>query len=124
MTEIFLQKFTRRILACGMLLTSFFLLLGGGLYLGEMGNEIVSLKTFHSQFNTGISLYSFWEDLLNLSPEGFIELGLFILVITQVIRVGIVVWFFTSIKDRFFSCISLFILLLLIGAFVIPLYWI
>lgn len=108
-----LEKKMGTILLVGTLLALALVIIGGGWYLIENGaaplqTELLSVS--HDQ----TSLTQILEKALSLSPISLIELGLLTLVATQVIRVGLLVWFYFRLHDYWFVLISLFVFLVLV----------
>lgn len=108
-----LEKKMGTILLVGMLLALALVMMGGGWYLIENGSaplqtELLSVN--HDQ----TSLTQILEKALSLSPISLIELGLLTLVATQVVRVGLLVWFYFRLHDYWFVLISLFVFLVLV----------
>jgi uncharacterized membrane protein len=101
------------ILTIGMLISVCFVLIGGCLYLLQFGNDTIQNELKPPTFYvTNVQLI--WQQALVFSPLGLIELGLLALVGTQVVRVGLLVFFYSITKDYIFTLISLFILLTLL----------
>lgn len=94
---------------------SLLLVAGGGIfYLSLHGSEIVSFSTFHQEPQTLTSIRGILRDAISLAPRGIIQLGLLVLLLTQVLRVILTTWFFAKIHNSVFVWISLFILAVLI----------
>ena len=103
----------------GLLLSMLIVLVGGTLYLIQNGSSLVHYQVFkghHNNFHT-------YSGIINaaraFSAVGIIQLGLLILVFTQVLRVALTVWLFIKEKDYPFIGISLFIL----GILIYSLFW-
>ncbi len=97
----------------GILLSLILVLIGGILFLFQEGTQsldqaLLQIGNYH------ITVKQIWHTLLTFSPIGLIELGLYLLVMTQVLRVAMLVGFYGFIRDYWFTCISLFILVVLI----------
>jgi len=60
------------------------------------------------------SIQETWQLALSFSPHGLIELGLLLLIATQMLRLALLCGFYTAIHDYKFSFICLFILWVLI----------
>lgn len=106
-----------RILLAGIIISTCLVLLGGCFYLWQHGTNLVNFETLRlppqpTSFSAIISLAT------SFTPLGIIELGLLILVITQSIRVAILLIFYIVNKDYPFTFISLFILIILIYSLV------
>lgn len=104
------------ILTIGMFLSASLVLLGGTIFLFQHGSESINTQLMQSDaYHTNIK--HILQAVFSFSPVGIIELGLVILIATQMIRVGLLVWFYGIIRDYWFSCISLFILIVLVYSF-------
>lgn len=101
-----------RLLLVGIIISFFFIIWGGALYLIEYGRSTVSYHTFLPS-PTSVSVWNVLQTL-NSSPHSLIQLGLIILVFTQVLRVAVTAWFFLQLKDYIFTAVSVFILGVLI----------
>ncbi len=67
------------------------------------------------------SLQSLYAGLLKVEPFAIIELGIFVLIATPVLRVLTSIFIFAAEKDRMFVAITLFVLaVLLFSFFVVP----
>ncbi len=83
------------------------------MYLLQFGSNNMHTELVETtSYATNMTLI--WHTALSFSPLGLIELGLLTLVVTQIMRVGLLVWFYSATQDYLFALISLFILLALI----------
>lgn len=103
-----------RLLLIGVLVSFAMVLIGGSLYLLKHGTDIVHYQSFHGEPQVYKSITDIFSDAFTFSSLGLIQLGLLILVITQVLRVGLTAWLFIQLRDNVFVYISLFILFVLI----------
>lgn len=103
-----------RLLLIGVLISLFFIISGGILYLFKHGNDLVHFHTFRGEPVQFSSIWRIWENAFSFSALGLIQLGLLILVFVQVLRVALTTWYFIKINDKTFTWISLFILTVLI----------
>lgn len=96
----------------GTLLSAGLVALGGILYLLRYGNQPIQ-----SELNRSAAYAMTPESvqtLASFSAVNLIELGLLCLVATQVLRVMLLVGFYAYLRDRWFTSISLFILVVLL----------
>jgi len=100
--------FIGSIMLIGALVSAVFALLGGVAYLMEHGNDIANYEKFNPLLSHVKNYFS---------PNGFIELGIFTLVFTQLLRVALVTWLFIKEKNWAFVIFSLFVLAILIASF-------
>lgn len=105
------------LLTIGMLFSAILVLIGGVLYLLQHGSDPMQTEVISSNAYQ-ISIKHLWHRPQTFSAITIIELGLLALVATQILRVGLLAWFYTAIKDSKFALISFFILLMLIYSFV------
>jgi uncharacterized membrane protein len=101
------------ILLTGTLLAGGFVLIGGIFFLWQHGSaplrsELIYSSHFH------VSFTEMWYLLQHNTAVGLIELGLISLVMTQLLRVALLCWFYTVTRDIPFAAISIFILGVLI----------
>lgn len=101
------------LLMIGMLLSAGLVLLGGSLYLIQHGTETLHTELLQVN-NYHITVELIWKNALALTPLGIIELGLLVLIGTQVLRVALLVGFYAFTRDVWFTVISLFILITLL----------
>lgn len=90
------------ILALGTLFSLLLVMTGGGLYLLQHGNEMMNTESLQT------TIYPFF------SPLGMIKSGLVALIATQILRIGLLVWFYAVLRDYRFTFISFFILAVLL----------
>lgn len=109
-----IQREMSIILLLGIGLATFLLLLGSGLYLWQEGNKNFALEQLHSNALQTSSIPSLF------SPLGLVALGLFTMVLTQVLRVALLVFFYIKTRDLLFALFSLFILFVLIYSLLWP----
>jgi uncharacterized membrane protein len=99
-----IQREISVILFLGIILATLLLVLGAGLYLWQEGN-----KNFTAELANTLQTAPAWP-----SPLGIITLGLFTMVLTQVLRVALLAIFYIKTRDISFAAFSLFILAVLI----------
>lgn len=113
-----MEELISMVLIIGTLLSAAFVIIGGTLYLLQNGSENVHTELLQNNAYP-TSIKQIWIIALSFSPLGMIELGLLLLVATQILRVGLLAWFYAYIRDYRFTCMSLFILLMLLYSFVL-----
>ena len=77
-----------------------------------MQSDLVALTT------SGTTLTFTWKSIFSFTPINMINLGLLVLVFIEILRVALLGWFYYSIKDKWFTFISIFILLILLYSFI------
>lgn len=111
-----LQEIMGILLLIGISLSASLVCIGGLLFLWQHGGE--SIQTEWMQLSTApINRSSIWQLAFSFTPLGMIELGLLLLVFTQIIRVALLCGFYAVIKDYWFTFISTFILCVLVYSF-------
>ncbi|EKD72479.1 MAG: hypothetical protein ACD_45C00665G0005 [uncultured bacterium] len=108
------------ILIISVFLSVTIVIIGSICYLTAHGGEHIDVLI--SSPAQPITLTAISQLLLKQSSIGLIELGLFILVTTQILRVALLAWFYGATKDYPFLLISIYILAILIGSFFINKY--
>lgn len=111
-----IQILISRILTTGTLLAASLVLIGGMIFLYQSGHQPV-MSVLNQPMAHFSSLLSTWDAARAFSPLGIVELGVITLIITQLLRVGLLVWFYASIRDHYFTIISLFVLAILLYSF-------
>lgn len=106
-----IEKIMSVILSIGLMISVSLVMLGGGIYLFQHGHENIHFDVVNPVYSTNPQLIL--ENALYFSPFGIIQLGLLVLVVTQIARVGLLVWFYGAIRDYWFLFISLFVLVVL-----------
>lgn len=107
-----------QLLLIGLLISLLLTAVGGGLYLYRHGNEVTNYQVFQKETHP-VTSRKIWKDALTLSPYGIIQLGILILVLTQLLRVALVAAYYFRIFDHKFMFLSLFIL----GVLIYSLFW-
>lgn len=104
------------LLTLGTLISAALVIFGGTLYLIKYGSDPV-----HFEWMTNNNYQLNLKRILFMSTSVYsltiVEVGLLLLVGTQILRVGLLVWFYAKMRDYWFTAISLFILLTLIYSF-------
>lgn len=108
------------VLRAGLWLSVVIVLMGGSLYLLQNGGHLIHYQVFEQGSKANLSALSeIWGDVFSFSARGIIELGLLVLVFTQVLRVVLTAWMFFVVRDYFFTIISLLIL----GVLIYSIFW-
>jgi uncharacterized membrane protein len=108
-----MQNIMGMILLTGTIISVILVIIGGTMFLAENSNmllktELLSPTHYHINF---IEMHQFLHQHTSI---GLIELGLLCLVMTQLVRVALLIWFYIMTRDWTFSFISLFILCVLV----------
>lgn len=105
------------VLTVGTFVSAAIVLFGGIFFLAQYGDDTVQTELLIS-VPGHIDAQYIWHALTTFSSLGIIELGLLSLVATQILRVGLLVWYYASIKDYYFFWICSFVLLVILSTFI------
>lgn len=108
-----LQLLIGKFLLAGLLITLIITIFGGAYYLFQHGEEINNYRIFQKE-PRGYSSIQIWQNAFTFSAAGIIQLGILILILTQLFRVALTAWYFFRLKEQKFVWLSLFILAILI----------
>lgn len=103
-------------MSIGTIVSIILILFGGVIYLALNGRYPIHYQTFQQPTPQLTTYKGVWNNLLS-SPLAWIQCGLLMLVVLQIVRVALTAWLFIKIKDVYFAMISLFILAVLVFAF-------
>lgn len=113
LSEIQVKFWLSVILQIGIFLSIVLVLVGGAEFLWLHGSESLH-SALISTTNYNINIVTIWQSQHIFSPLGLIELGLVVLVGAQVLRVALLVCYYSFIRDIWFIGFSLFILAVLL----------
>jgi uncharacterized membrane protein len=91
---------------------------GGVLYLLKYGLSMPEYSTFHKVESTFTNPIIVFYAALNFDPKAIIQLGILILIAIPLIRVILFLILFLFQRDWLYSCITFFVLSILIFSFV------
>ena len=100
----------------GILTSILFVTIGGILLLYHHGGESLANNSLIIS-NHFLQINDFFKDGYWLTPLGLIDLGLFILVGAQILRVALLCLYYTLIFDEWFMFFSYFILFVILYGF-------
>ena len=100
-----LQLMIGKLMLVGAIVSAAVTLIGAIIFLAQHGMEPSQYHLFKPD-NSHVSHY--------FSARGLIEIGLYILVLTQVLRVALTGWLFIKLRDKWFIGFSLFVFLVLV----------
>jgi uncharacterized membrane protein len=104
------------LLYIGVLVSSLIVLIGGVLYLIQHGMDNVQIELLQSATKT-TSVKNIWLEAFSFTPLGIVQLGLLLLVCTQLLRVALLLVFYLSIRDYWFVAFCGFVLSVLLYTF-------
>jgi uncharacterized membrane protein len=102
------------LLRAGVILASFIVLVGGGLYLTNHGKELPEYRIFHGEPSDLRNIPGIMKSALSFHGRGLIQFGLLVLIATPVTRVALTVIFFGLQRDRIYVGVTLIVLAVLI----------
>lgn len=117
MTERQLNLWLGRILQVGIILAIVLVMLGGISFLLEHGGETLDNNLFLTS-NFEIDVTHIWHHHFFTTPIGWIELGLLTLVMAQILRVGVLCYYYLIIRDSWFTLFSFFIFSIILYSFI------
>jgi uncharacterized membrane protein len=113
-----LQLMIGQALLIGLLIALILSIIGGIFYIAHHGREINHYQVFQKEPSPATSR-KIWGDALTFSAYGVIQLGILILVLTQLLRVALVAFYYFKLHNFPFVWLSLFIL----GVLIYSLFW-
>jgi uncharacterized membrane protein len=116
MTSKQIQLSISYVLYVGLILCLSMAMLGGFYYLIEHGREIVSYHAFYKNAAYDTSVLGTIQAVLKHSSRALVQLSLVLLVVMQILRVGLTVGYFITIRDKHFIGFSLFIFLVMVSS--------
>jgi uncharacterized membrane protein len=104
-----IQTWLGNVLKVGIMVSLMLILIGAVFFLIQHGGESFENNIFITT-NYDIDILKIWESKEFFSAIGMIELGLLVLVLVQVLRVGLLCYYYTMIHDKWFMLFSFFIM--------------
>ena len=108
-----MEEIMSLLLLCGTACAAGFVCIGGLFFLMQHGMDNIQVEILQTT-PLQISHQELWQFALSFTPLGLIELGLLLLVLTQIIRVALLCGFYAAIRDYWFTVICTFILFVLV----------
>ena len=99
------------VMRIGVSIAALFMIIGFLLLLIE---DINSINTYNS-----IDFIELIKNLTNFNPYSFMMLGIFLLILTPVLRVLLSIILFIKEKDKLYTLITFFVLIILIISFIV-----
>lgn len=108
------------VLQVGVILSALTILAGTVLLFSNMGNAQSSYRRYVTpNYSFPHTISTLKSALLTGSGTGFIEIGVFLLILTPILRVATSILIFKRQKDTPMTLVTLFVLLVLISSFVL-----
>lgn len=105
--------FIGKTMTTSIILSMMLILFGGSIYLFFNGHRVIHYQVFQQPTLTLTSMKGILSSLTS-NPLAWIQSGLLMLIMSQIIRVGLITWLFIRMKDKCFTMISLIIFVILI----------
>jgi uncharacterized membrane protein len=116
MNDLSLEIVIGKLLRTGVLLSAGVVLLGGVFYLYQHGHSQVEFHHFTAATEGTTTVSGILRSAGRLESEGFIQLGLLILIATPVARVALAVCGFAVERDWLYVGVSLTVLIVLVAS--------
>ena len=105
-----MQIIIGQVLKIGVFISFILVVIGYSGYLIHHGHELIQSQCFINKPNASIPKIP----IFSFDSVGFIQFGLYVLVLIQLLRVFLTAWWFALLREWIFVIVSLFILSLLI----------
>jgi uncharacterized membrane protein len=112
-----LENIMGNLLRYGVLLSSVIVLIGGIIYLFRHGAEQPHYRTFVGEPRTLLEIGQLWHAALNGRGRPIIQLGLFVLIATPILRIVTSIIGYLLEKDYLYTVITLIVLLVIASSF-------
>ncbi len=99
------------LLRIGMCIALLLVGIGGISYLWQHANDAINYRSFHGAAFEATSVMQILFAARTLTPRVLMQLGVLVLILTQILRIAMVGWYFTKMSDYKFTVISVFVLL-------------
>ncbi len=113
-TDQQVEEILGNLLRAGVILAAVVVFLGGVFYLIRYGATLPDYRVFHGEPMDLRSVSGIVQDVLDLRRRGTIQLGLLLLIATPIARVVFSVFAFWRQRDRVYTFITLFVLIVLL----------
>lgn len=108
------------VLQAGVLISSVIILVGIILFFTHIHSNINSYKVFTSStYYFPHSISTLESSIRTTTGVGFIQLGVLLLILTPILRVATSILLFKHQKDRPMMLVTLFVLVVLVGSFIV-----
>lgn len=109
-----IEEIIGNLLRIGVLLSAAVVLFGASIYLTHHHFDRVNYRTFHGEPADYTSIRGIFHSALGLHGQGFIQLGLLLLIATPVARVAFSIWGFAAEHDRMYVVFTVIVLTVLL----------
>lgn len=112
----FIKIEIKKIILIGILISIFFILLGGILFIVQNHNNVMlNYETFHGEPKTLTFIPHMIVNAVRLDPKSLIQFGLYLLILFQLLKVIKAAITFIKVRDKYFISMSLFIMIVMLG---------
>jgi uncharacterized membrane protein len=108
-----------RMLQIGVTVAALVVLVGGALYLGQFTGPVPDYRRFHDAPTTYESVHGILSGVSHFDSRSVIALGILLLIATPACRVFFGVVGFSILRDRFYTAVSVVVLVILVLSFCI-----
>jgi len=102
------------LLRTGVILSAAVVLFGGVIYLTRHHSQHPDYQLFHGELPDYTSIRGILHSAYGLHGQGFIQLGLLLLIATPVVRVAFSIWGFAEEHDRMYVIFTVIVLAVLL----------
>jgi uncharacterized membrane protein len=113
-TDSRLDEIIGNLLRAGVIIASLIVLAGGGEYLTRHGKELPDYRIFHGEPSDLRTIPGILESASSFRGRSLIQFGIFVLIMTPVLRVAFTIACFGLQKDRIYVGVTLIVFALLL----------
>jgi len=113
-TDQQVENILGNLLRAGVIVAAIVVLLGGILYLLSHAAQLPNYRVFRGEPADLRSIIGILKEVIGLSPQAIIQIGLLLLIATPVARVILSIYGFVRQKDRTYIIITLIVLMILL----------
>jgi len=109
-----MEEIIGNLLRAGVILSAVVVSFGGSIYLTRHYSQHADYRTFHGELPDFTSIRGILHSAYGLHGQGFIQLGLLLLIATPVARVAFSIWGFAEEHDRMYVIFTVIVLAVLL----------
>jgi uncharacterized membrane protein len=113
-TDRRMEEVIGSLLRAGVILSAVVVLFGGSIYLTRHYSQHADYRLFHGEPADYTSIRGILHSAYGLHGQGFIQLGLLLLIATPVARVAFSIWGFAEEHDRMYVIFTVIVLTVLL----------
>lgn len=107
-----IQEVISTILLIGIVLSASFVLIGGSILLIKNGDDAMNRASMYIK-PYPVSAKNLWHDAKSFNTLGIIEIGIIMLVLTQLLRIALLIFYYIKERDHWFTAFTTYIILML-----------